>query len=82
MPMIEEVDLEVLYPELKTMKASEIFIEWAYVVKGFGMPQKIHLRRIIPKKELPAFNKALKMVYGVDSLSESFERINLTTIEK
>jgi hypothetical protein len=89
MPMIEEVDLEVLYPELKTMKSSEIFIEWAYIVKGFGMPHKIHLRRIIPKREQNAMIKALKLVYNVkgaeyykDEDVKLFECINLVTIEK
>ena len=79
---------EILYPELKDMKSSEIFIEWAYIVKGFGLVEKIHLRKIIPKKEQNVLIKALKMEYGIDGKEygeegfKLFECINLVTIEK
>jgi hypothetical protein len=81
---------ETLYPELKEMKASEIFIEWAYIVRDFKLDQKIHVRRVIPRTEQNAFVKALKLIYGVskpDELDkegylEKFERVELVTIER
>jgi hypothetical protein len=85
-------DLESVYPELKTMKASEIFIEWAYIVKGFKLEQKVHIRRVIPQAEKNALIKALKLVYDVkdasyyedklDSPNRVFETVNLVTIER
>ena len=81
---------ETLYPELKDMKSSEIFIELAYIVRDFKLEQKIHVRRIIPKTEQNAFIKALKLLYGVHKPDEldkdgdlyKFERVELVTIEK
>ena len=82
---------ETLYPELKDMKPSEIFIEWAYVVRDFNLEQKIKVRRIIPKTEQNTFVKALKLVYGIggkedsydsSGVLEKFERVELVTIEK
>jgi hypothetical protein len=82
---------ETLYPELKEMKSSEIFIEWAYIVKGFRLVEKIHVRRVIPRKEKNIFVKALKQEYGIrgeeyykdeDPNYCLFESVNLVTIEK
>jgi len=73
---------ETLYPELKEMKSSEIFIEWAYIVRGFKLDQKVYVKRVIPKKEINIFIKALKMEYGVEAGPDKFECINLVTIEK
>ena len=70
---------ETLYPELKEMEASEIFIEWAYIVRDFKLDQKIHVRRVIPKTEQNAFIKALKLIYGIkpdeSGELEKFERV-------
>jgi hypothetical protein len=80
------MNLETIYPELKEMKSSEIFIEWAYIVRDFKLDWKIHMRRIIPKAQQAVFIKSLKMVYNVEDKEENglttFERINLVTIEK
>ena len=84
------MNLEIQYPELKTMKSSEIFIEWAYIVENFVLVNKIHVRRIIPKKEKTIFVKALKLEYGVspspdvyeDGYLVKFKRVELVTIEK
>jgi hypothetical protein len=82
---------ETLYPELKEMKSSEIFIEWAYIVKGFGLVEKIHVRRVIPKKQQGIFIKALKEQYGIQQdksyfddpeAGKLFECVNLVTIER
>ena len=81
---------EIIYPELKDMKSSEIFIEWAYIIRDFSVDQKIHVRRIILKKEQNAFIKAMKMEYKVGKPDEfdkngdldKFERLELVTIEK
>jgi hypothetical protein len=75
------MNLEILYPELKTMKLTEIFIEWAYVVKGFSV-NKIHVKRIIPRKEQNIFIKVLKTEYNINNDPNKFERIELVTIEK
>jgi hypothetical protein len=69
---------ETLYPELKEMKSSEIFIEWAYIVIGFKTI-KIHIRRIINKKEKIIFVKALKQEY-IPEYTEIFNYVNLVTI--
>ena len=74
---------ETLYPELKEMKSSEIFVEWAYIVKEFGYT-KVFVRRIIPKKETPMLIKALRMEYcpAVDPENPKFSAVNLVTIEQ
>ena len=74
---------EIQYPELKEMKDSEIFIEWAYIVKSKNVI-KIHVKRVISKKEKTIFVKALKLEYNIvrnddPSLDEVVE---LITIEK
>ena len=75
-----DINLEVQYPELKDMKSLEIFIEWAYVVIGFKTI-KIHIRKIIPKKEKTIFVKALKQEY-IPEYTEIFNYVDLVTIEK
>ena len=79
---------EIFYPELKNMKSSEIFIQWAVIVRDFTVDKRIHIRRIIPKKEQNALIKALKQEYGVgkpdelDKDPDKFERVELITIER
>ena len=77
------MNLEIQYPELKTMKPSEIFIEWAYIVKSNNVI-KIHVRKVIPKKEKIIFVKALKLEYNVVRSDDSSfdEVVELVTIEK
>lgn len=77
------MNFEIQYPELKDMKPNEIFIEWAYIIKSKNVI-KIHIKRVIPKKEKTIFVKALKLEYNVvrnddPSLDEIIE---LITIEK
>lgn len=71
---------EVKYPELKEMKSNEVFVEWAYAVKNnehkaTSEVLKIQLCRIIPKAELKAFVKALRLEYNATE-------IDLATISK
>ena len=74
---------ETQYPELKDMKPGEIFIEWAYIVKSKNVI-KIHVKRIIPKKEKTIFVKALKLEYNVvrDDNPALDENVELVTIER
>lgn len=67
---------------LKQMKESEIFIESAFIVRGFKS-QRVMINRIINKKDRKDFVNALKVVHGVNTDNEDqFERINLITIMK
>jgi len=77
------MNLEIQYPELKNMKSNEIFIEWAYIVKSKNVI-KIHVRKVIPKKEKTIFVKALKLEYNVVRSDDSSldEVVELVTIEK
>ena len=77
------MNLEILYPELKNMKSNEIFIEWAFIVKTKNII-KIHIRKVIPKKEKTIFVKALKLEYNVVRNDDPAldEVVELTTIEK
>ena len=76
-------NLETKYPELKTMKPSEIFIEWALIVKPHNVI-KIYVKKLIPIKEKSIFVKALKLEYNVvrNDNSALDETIELITIEK
>ena len=71
------------YPELKDMKPNEIFVEWAYIVKSKNII-KIHVRKVINKKEKTIFVKALKLEYNVVRNDDPAldELVELTTIEK
>jgi len=77
------MNLEILYPELKNMKSNEIFIEWAFIVKTKNII-KIHIKKVIPKKEKTIFVKALKLEYNVVRNDDPAldEVVELTTIEK
>jgi hypothetical protein len=76
--------LEGQYPELKDMKDSEMFIEWAYIVKTSGVT-KLPIKRIFPKKERNAFVKVLELVHDVkkyiDDPSKD-ENVELVTITR
>ena len=75
---------EIMYPELKTMKSDELFIEWAYIVKTKNVI-KIHVKKLIPKKEKTIFVKALILEYNVVRDRDNWaldEFVHLTTIEK
>ena len=65
------------------MKSNEIFIEWAFIVKTKNII-KIHIRKVIPKKEKTIFVKALKLEYNVVRNDDPAldEVVELTTIEK
>jgi len=78
------MNLEIVYPELKDMKSNEIFVEWAYLIRTTGV-EKLHIKTIIPKKELKAFTKALKLEHNLKVDPEDpnkNEVIELVTIEK
>ena len=82
--MKDQINPEEQYPELKTMRSSEMFIEWAYVVKKRGVT-KLHIKQIIPKKERPVFIKLLKLEYNIayDPYSPyDNEEVELITIFK
>jgi hypothetical protein len=64
---------ETQYPELKDMKLTEVFIEWAIMVEDFNVVRKIHVRRIIPKKEQNMLIKALKQEYNFKDKPDEFE---------
>lgn len=66
---------ETMYPELKEMKDSEMFIEWAYITKPSGY-LKIHIKTVINKKSRDIFVKALKQEHNV----VDDEEIQLITI--
>lgn len=73
---------EVQYPELKHMKDSEMFVEWAYIVRPAGL-LKLYLKKIIPKKERNIFVKALMLEYNVKEDLEDpnkLETVELVTI--
>lgn len=77
------MNLEILYSELKDMKPDELFIEWAFIVKSKNII-KIHIKKVIPKKEKTIFVKALKLEYNVVRNDDPAldEVVELTTIEK
>ena len=77
------MNLEIKYPELKTMKSSEIFIEWALIVKPHNVI-KIYVKKLISRKEKTIFVKALKLEYNVVRNDDPAldEVVELTTIEK
>jgi hypothetical protein len=77
------MNIEKLYPELKDMKANEIFIDWAFIVKSKNII-KIHVRKVILKKEKIIFVKALKLEYNVVRNDDPAldEVVELTTIER
>ena len=75
---------ETQYPELKDMKSSEIFIEWAFIVKKDRLI-KLYLKKIIPKKEMMIFRKALRSEYNLytdPDNKHNNEIIDMITIEK
>jgi len=79
----DKMNPEIMYPELKDIKNSEILVEWAYIVRPKRVT-KIFVRRVIPKKERNIFVKALEMEYEVidNDLPDKDEYIELVTIQK
>ena len=74
---------EVQYPELKTMKDSEMFVEWAIITRPSGGYLKLFLKKIILQKERNALVKALKMEYGIKEdpdILPDFDYVQLITI--
>jgi hypothetical protein len=68
---------ETLYPELKDMNSSEIFVEWAVFVEDFSVVRKIHVRRVIPKKEQNILIKALRQEYDFEITPDETETVNI-----
>ena len=63
---------ESIYPELATMKSSEIFIEWITVMNKKGkILKKLKVVQILPKKELTDFLGGMRKKYGGDEISFS-----------
>lgn len=58
---------ETEYPELKTMKAGEVFIEWACIVKGTEF-FKVYIKKVIAKKDTKSEVSELKKVYNSDDV--------------
>jgi hypothetical protein len=63
---------ESIYPELKTMKSSEVFIEWVTIMNKKGkILKKMKVLQIISKKELTVFLGDLREKYSGDEISFS-----------
>ena len=73
--MKEDINPEFMYPELKTMKDSEMFVEWALIIKPSGL-LKLYVKRIISKKERPAFIKALELEHNIKKDLEYYNHYN------
>ena len=58
---------ETEYPELKSMKASEVFIEWACIVKGSEF-FKVYIKKLIAKKDTKAEVFNLKKLHNSDDV--------------
>jgi hypothetical protein len=82
---------ETEYPELKSMKASEVFINCICIVKHSGerdkLPQKtkINIHKLICKSELNNFIQEFKKQYNIITDSDenkNKELINVSIITK
>jgi hypothetical protein len=59
--------MEERYPELRNMKANELFIEWACIMQGTHAV-KLNLKRIIKKKDKDSLARELKATYQGDRI--------------
>ena len=72
---MEEEREDIKYPQLATMKLSEIFIERAAITHEYEITNNMFIGIIIPKKELEEYRNNMKKMFNADV-------IDLITISK